>query len=186
MFKSKSKNNFVHRNLVFCGVMVVLVMLLSGCSSAKPVEEDFSTEHSELLESPKDEPAGLVLYSIEEQEDTMVVSTSYCLLKYPFAFSDLIKVEAVDLADSSEIVFKALIGETEYKLFTIAFNGTDGIFLGTMNVPERSAIVDVYAELYSADENMDDNALATFYAAQEVFNDVVFSLAENESFTPVE
>lgn len=125
----------------------------------------------------------LVIESVEEQGDQMVVSTSYCQVKYPYAFSDLIQVEAVNEEKGAALVFFSVIEGVRTDLYTISFGGTADIQLGTLKVGADT--VAVRAQICKADEKLDQELQYVFVAAQETFNDVVASLSENSSFTPV-
>jgi len=176
----------IFKQIVFvCISIAVCFMFFAGCSSGEEQAENIaSTELLKDADVLPEEATGLLLHSVEEQGDRVVVTTSYCVLAYPFAFSDLIQVDVVDDENCSCVEFRALIGEEEYLLYAILFDSEEGIYLGTLDATEQSDAVDVYAELYPVDESLNEDSLVAFMAAQETFNDVVFSLAENDSFTP--
>ncbi len=124
----------------------------------------------------------LTIESIEEQGDKMVVTTSYCQVKYPYAFSDLIQVEAVNDAQGARLVFFATIEGTRADLYSLCFGETDNILLGTLKVGGNT--VTVSTELFQAGQGLDKDLQYVFVAAQETFNDVAASLSENGNFTP--
>lgn len=174
--------------------LVVLSVLFAGCGSKAPAEETVAeTEIVETTGAPEttaatEEPTKpqMSVDSIEEQGDMMIVNTPFFQLKYPFAFADLIQVEAVDNGDVAELHFSAKLDLSEYRLFSLTFGGTGDILLGTMVLPQYDAPVQVYATLYRIDGTLSSDFVNTFNAAQECFNDVMMSLMECEGFTPAE
>jgi len=128
----------------------------------------------------------LELEKIEQQEDRMVVYTSYAVLDYPFAFSDLIHIAVDNRDDQAVLRFFAVMGDTEYPVFNLVFNAESEIRLGTIFLNDMMPEVLVCAELCDADESLNAEQLPSFYAAQETFNDIVTSLTGNAVFTPAE
>lgn len=175
-------------------LMAMMLILLAGCGGKDvPAETTPETEATEAAVAPEttettEEPAKpqLAVDSIEEQGDMMVVNTPFFQLKYPFAFADLIQVEAVDNGEVAELHFSAKLDLSDYRLFSISFGGTGDFLLGTMVLPQFEAPVEVYATLYRIDETLSSDFVNTFNAAQECFNDVMMSLMECEGFTPAE
>lgn len=174
--------------------LLVLSVLFAGCGSKAPSKETMpETEIVETTGVPEttaatEEPTKpqMSVDSIEEQGDMMIVNTPFFQLKYPFAFADLIQVEAVDNGEVAELHFSAKLDLSEYRLFSLTFGGTGDILLGTMVLPQYDAPVQVYATLYRIDETLSSDFVNTFNAAQECFNDVMMSLMECEGFTPAE
>lgn len=175
-------------------VLLALMIMLAGCGSKEaPAETAAETETVVITEIPETSAATeatetpkLSVDSIEENGDMMVVNTPFFQLQYPFAFADLIQVEAVDNGEAAELVFSAKLDLTAYRLFTLTFGGSGDILLGTMELPQYDAPVQVYATLYRIDESLSSDFVNTFYAAQECFNDVMMSLMACEGFTPAE
>lgn len=175
---------------MLAALLAMLLIMLSACGGKEAAEQTTqgpettapSMEASTATEEP--EKTQLAVDSIEEQGDTMMVNTPFCVLKYPFAFADLIQIEALNNGDAAELVFSANLDLSAYRLFTLTFGGSGDILLGTMMLPDREEAVEVYATLYQIDETLSADFVNTFNAAQECFNDVVVSLMENEGFTP--
>jgi len=176
------------KKLIKVLVAVFAVTMLCACAknTVETVpEETVPAEETQLIqnaEQPKPVFCELTVDSIEEQDDMMVITTSYGVMKYPFAFADLIRVNAVDEGEVSSLEFAALIAEVEHPLFAIHFGGTEGILMGNITIPEEASERSVYAEFYAADEIALGEHVGTYHAAQEIFNDVAVSLTENQNF----
>ena len=169
MGKYSKKNSFQlkGRLLVWVVPAVVVVLVLCGIIIGRAAGDG----------SPVRE---LVVESVTEQEDAMLVTTTYGTVKYPFAFSDIISVEAETFEDYAVLSFSTMIDGAEVKLYALQFNGTEGTPVGTLKVDGEKYVVT--SQFYEAN-NISDNSMATFYATQETINDVLRSLSENEGFT---
>ena len=171
---------------------VLAAAVLCGCG--KPAQETVAVETQPVQTEQtvaavvETQPAAaqLIVEGIEEQGEMMVVNTTFCQVKYPFAFADLIQATAVQNGDVASLEFCVLIAGQEYPIFTLHFGGSDGILLGTLAVADEAEARTVYAELFQADVTALDANASTFYAAQECFNDVVISLGENANFAAAE
>lgn len=122
----------------------------------------------------------LQVESVKEEGETVIVETTYGTVKYPYAFSDLVIVEAETFENHAVLEFKAEIDGTEYKLYTLIFNGEEGIPVGKLTVDGETYVV---TALFHDVTGLSNDNMVTFYAVQETFNDVVNSLSENEGFT---
>lgn len=122
----------------------------------------------------------LLVQSVTEQDDTMIVETTYGTVRYPFAFSDIMYVEAETFENHAELDFCAMIDGTIHKVYTLLFNGEEGMPVGTLQNDGETYVVTVQFHDISG---VSEENIATFYAAQETFNDAVNSLSENKSFT---
>ena len=184
----KNGNGLIRNKMQKLLLTVVLpVSMLCACGK-EPVETLPKEEIQPVQTTVETQPAlrELVIDSIEEQGEVMLVATSFCELKYPFAFADLIQVQAVNEGDVASLEFSALISGVEHPLFAVRFGQAEGILLGTFAVPEEAVERNVYAEFYSADEAVLGEQIGTYRAAQEIFNDVVVSLAENQGLAAAE
>jgi flavodoxin len=172
--------------LLVCGV---LLAVLIGLVTIVLIVEN-SGKRTDLGDSTNSEASGndigyvgdimeLVVQSVEEQGDVLVVKTTYGTIQYPAAFSDLIRIETETFEKDAQMVFSAFVGEEEVKLYTLYFNRAVGIPLGTLTVDGVKYAVT--AEIHDLVYANEDNRL-TYQAAQETFNDVAMSLEENENF----
>ena len=175
----------------FVGMIVTVTLIAAvACGCGNKAAETTAAETTPVTmeqttpAAVETEPvaSGLVVEAIEEQGDNMVVRTSFVHVKYPFAFADLIQVNAANEDDVASLEFFVSNQDVQHPIFTIRFGGDEGILLGTVQISNEEAPRTVYAELASADADALGDYLETFYAAQESFNDVVASLMENEGF----
>ena len=176
----------------FVGMIATVTLIAAlACGCGKKTAEPAAPEtvpaamEQTLPAAVETQPAasGLVVEAIEEQGDTMLVRTSFVQVKYPFAFADLIQVRSVNGDNVASLEFFVASQDEEYPIFTLHFGGNEGILLGTVQISNEETPRAVYAELAPADTDALGDYLETFYAAQESFNDVVVSLAENTNFT---
>lgn len=177
--------NKIMRNRVFA-VVAVLCMFLCGCGkeneeAATDAVETVPPQTTAVTEAPA-VVQELVVESVEDQGESVVVTTSFCTVKYPFAFADLIQVKAVNEPDVASLAFSARIAETDHPLFALHFGKAEGISIGILEVTGEAGPRAVHAEFYPADEAALGNHVSTFLAAQEIFNDVVASLNDNQGF----
>lgn len=185
MGKYTSKRGLQRKGLmVICAVLAVVLTLLIGMlvhliAGETPGDQGHGTstgpvsgEVSRLKE--------LLVQSVTEQEDAMHVVTTYGTVKYSYAFSDIICVEAETFEDYAVLEFGAMIDGKVVKLYTLIFNGLEGIPVGTLQVDGETFAVTAQ---FNDGSGVSGDSMVTFYAAQETFNDVVNSLSENEGFT---
>lgn len=150
-----------------------------------PTQQTEQTQATEEVPEQTQAPSMklLTVESTQQQGQTVVVTTSYCVVQYPFAFSDLIVITAVNQEDMAELNFGARLNGAEYPLFTVSFGG-EGIPLGTLTLEGALPQVPVSVQIHEIDPNLDEEYTSSFFAAQEIINDVLASLAENGNFTP--
>lgn len=174
MGKQSKKSNLKSRGLkVACIVLaVVLVLMIVVLAVLLKNQGPGLNTDSQMKE--------LNIQSITEQEDTMVVLTTYGTVKYPFAFSDILSVEAKNFDSYASLEFSVLIDEKSVLLYALLFNGTEGMPVGTLQVDGET--YEVTSQLYDAEDVSDDD-MVTIYAVQETFNDVLSSLSENSGYT---
>lgn len=172
--KSSVKSKGLKRT---CVVLAIVLLLLITVLMALILVQRFGERRAAENNMPMKE---LVIQSTTEQEDTVIVSTTYGTLRYPFAFSDIMVVEAKTFEDYAMLEFRAVIDDAEFMLYALYFNGKEGIPVGTLQVDGNIYVIT--SQLYT-EENISDDDMVTFYAAQETCNDVLSSLAENQGFT---
>lgn len=175
-------------NMMTSVVLAAAVLCACGKNSAEAPETVPVQTEQTVAAVVETQPVtvNLSVEAIEEQGDMMAVKTTFCQVKFPFAFADLIQVKAVNEEAVASLEFAALIAGDAYPLYALHFGGSEGIHLGAMEIDGEAEPRAVYAEFYPADEAALGDNLGTFHAAQETFNDVVASLAENQKFAQAE
>lgn len=171
--------------LLVCIILIVgLVKRLwnSEGDSALTLEPSENDTMEEITEDPGTSHLEFLIYSVEQEQDMMVVSTSYGQMRYPFAFSDLLMINPVNQMNNSSAEFCMRLNDQEYRAFEIIFNGEEGNLIGHIELEKDMPAEPVYGVFYAPDESIAEGDLSTFYAVQEIFNDIVRSLGENENF----
>lgn len=163
---------------------VALCLSACGDPAPEPVTEPAQTQSAveETLPAPEQtQPQTLLeILSTREEGEYVQVSTTYGDFRYPFAFSEVVKIQTA----SGSLEFCVRLQDTDVKLFTISFGGTGSIPLGMITLDGEE--LPVSAELNQAPANLDDAGMQVFFAAQEIFNDVAVSFQENENVTPAD
>lgn len=133
---------------------------------------------------PGDPIRGLSIQAVKEEGDRVLVETNYGTVEYPFAFSDVIQAEALNLGSATALELSADLGDGIYPMMRIWFNRDEGIPLGTLMLDGQE--VTVSAQLYGAPKGLSQDRRNTFLAAQECFNDIVNSMMNIPGFTPAQ
>lgn len=115
--------------------------------------------------------------------ETLVVDTSYMDVEFPYAFSDLIRVEAVGQGNQTGLAFSATIAGESRELYTLWFNGKDGQTVGIFDPEDGAGAVVVTLVFYNVDAQLQDDDRTTFFATQETVNDVLASMKKHNKFT---
>lgn len=159
--------------IVVVGVWIGVLL----CGGTEPGDIPDQTFPGEALKE-------LTVNAVLEQGNQVRVETSYGTVCFPFAFSDVIQVEAKNLGSVTALCFYADLHSSTHQLFTLWFNREEHIPLGDLIMDGKE--VSVTAELFEAPSKLGQGEQNTFLAAQECFNDVVASLYEVEGFTPAQ
>lgn len=184
MYENGKRTPQERRNLLLsiCAVLVVTLILLvymlvsmNDDKSSKPTNNPSVPAISNNASMVKE----LLVNGVQELDDSVIVTTSYCVVSYPHAFCDLIQVDATTYKNYAQLDFSAKVGNEERLLYSLMFNGTSGISVGTIMVD--GVQYKVTAEIYELND-VGEELRMTFSAAQETFNDIMMSLAENPGF----
>lgn len=163
--------------LVAVCAVILIALIVMACSLSGGKKDDISSPgQTGSVRLP-----ALSVDMVTPVEDDMVITTSYGQMCYPYMFSDLIACRAENGKGYSALNFFMVLKGEEYPVFSIYFNKSQGYALGTMVLPGMDEPVPVYGALAEAPE-LDSDGAKSFAVAQECFNDIVFSLAENEGF----
>lgn len=170
--------------LSICAVLVItlilLIVMLTSMKDRKKPEKPSSDNTTTASLRGDFQMQELLIQEVKEQNDVVVVISSYCVIKYPYAFSDLICIKPQTYDYYSQLDFSASVDGEERLLYTLLFNKDTGIPVGSLRV--NGTEYKVTAVIYDLNDASEDNRV-TFYAAQETFNDIMVSLAENPGFT---
>lgn len=125
----------------------------------------------------------LTVNGLSRDGEMMVVDTSWMDVAFPYAFSDLIQVEAINQEKMAGLEFRAKINGANRKIYTIWFNSTEGQSVGTYDLNDGEAPVTVTVSFYDPDTELEGDDRVTFYATQETFNDVLASMKNDGDFS---
>ncbi len=166
------------------------VQLKSEEHSTQPTEkaevQPSDKQETQPTSQTNEERPEIVLFSTQEQDDAVIVQTSYGDLRYPYAYSDLIRVSANNTDGVRALEFYARLPSGTYSIYTICFYSAEGISIGTLQLPSDAQPEPVGVVFHEAPASLGEDDLRSFYAAQDTFTDVWLSFAENEAFVPTE
>lgn len=143
--------------------------LAGGCAGEQP-----QSSRSELKE--------LTVGQFVREQETMVVRTSYLDVAFPYAFSDLIGVEAVNEQTAAGLTFTVTINKETHKLYTLWFNSDAGETAGSFDLEDGYEPARVSVAFYKPDSRFKEDDRTTFFAAQETINDVLDYMAKDSRF----
>ena len=164
-------------------IIVLLVVLVGNLDKQSTMGGEYTPQNQ--VTQPGDlGKSALIIKNVEEQGDMIVVNTSYCQVKYPYAFSDMIQVEAINSDEKTALLFTVLLNGQKANIYELTFGGEGVIPVGEITLTPGQAPVSVYATFYEHDVGLSEELRIAFFAAQETFNDVATSLGENMNFVP--
>ena len=172
---------FVSLAVIFGGLIWIYFL--------KNARTEFPSDPNNSVESETVGDNNHVEYRIEstnEEGEWVVVKTTYGSFKYPFAFSDLIVIEAADLERSAQLRFFMKMDDNNVPIYTIHYNSGEGSLCGTLKLSDGAESIPVTVVLADKPEDLSEDWRLTFYATQETFNDVLFSMAEDKNFSIAE
>lgn len=168
----KKKKEMKRRKIIT--LIIAIIMTVAGIAvgfalgrGSVPDDVSFSSQNEE---------GRLSIISTTESGDWVTVKTSFISLRYPFAFSDIIAVEAYNEGLASQLRFYSNLDGKKTLNYVIYFNSNEGIPCGTLKLQGE---IPISVEFEKAPKKLSEDWLNTFYAVQETFNDVIKSMEEN-------
>ncbi len=178
VLEKKQRQKVVVTALVAC--VMTLTGIAVGFSMGRSAEPEAPyTSIGFQNENDQNENNGLSVMSVTESGEWMIVKTSYITLRYPFAFSDIIDVEAYNDESVSQLRFYSNLDGKKILNYVIYFNSDEGIPCGTIKL---NGEIPVSVELKDVPRKLSKDWASTYYAVQETFNDVLKSMKENSNF----
>lgn len=185
--KYSSKNGTGNKKRLvigICGLILaaVLICMIGGRSSSDAEELNQASQSTESgtaqneqqtdgAQSPETEFSA----NTAEEENLVLVTTQYGTVTYPAAFSDVIQIRTEMCNNVAVLKFEAQLDNAQAALFDICYGEMDGDPL-TQIVQEDGTVIKVYMEVYQPPVGLNEDDINTFYAAQEVLNDVLASM----------
>lgn len=181
---SRKKVNKIDRKVIWIAAAAAVVVIaaiclivgLSGKGDDGPVAYD--PDRGPLKE--------LTVGELTRQGETMVGKTSYLAFEYPYAFSDLIGVTAINDDHQTALAFYAKIDGLDRPLYTIWFNGSEGQTAGTLDLQDGQKPVLVTVVFHKPAQELSQDGRTTFFATQETVNDVLVSIQKDQHFVMME
>ncbi len=169
------------------GICVILlsVLLIAIILIARNVGGEAPSEGSDAVTTTDSyrEPAELPLLSIEsimKEGEAIGVYTSYCNLKFPEQYADIIKVEAVNEGDYRALDFYIELDGAKETIYTILFGGGEGIEVCNLSLEGASEPLRVGVIFYEPQGSYAEDRLSVYYSAADTFNEVASSLEDNK------
>ncbi len=168
--------------IAVCATVITVVSV--GRDRPKPAQSDGDTTTAVTTADRTNTslPVPEVL-SATENGEWVEIETTVGAFHYPTALADILRVEAVSHGDAAALQFVARLDERDVTVYTIHYNKAVGIRCGTWKMSDTAEEIAVYADLTETTDGISADWLGTFYAAQETFNDVLSSMAEDSRFT---
>lgn len=197
--KQVSQNNFnaifVATFAVIIAILVAVIIIMLVAQNADEPEETLpsipigtgedqiyvpldTTPFNSEIKMPE-----LEIISVEDGDPNVNLKTNYCELHYPSMYYDLLKTDVYFGDGTGCIIFSANLGSYYATVYNIIFNGEDGRTVGTLQLEGIDEPIRVSVAFYEPSNTVLGEALESFYAAQETFNDIISALRENENFT---
>lgn len=179
--------------ILILAVVIVIMLCAKGGDGTEPSDSSSIPEQSgvpvteppiasEPLNSEVNIPE-LKIESVEEQEEIVLITTSYGTMSYSSAFSELIGTDVYFGDGTGCIIFSARVGGGNQTVYSILFNNESGIDVGELQLDGVESPIRVSVVFYEAPSTLAGDDLISYLAAQETFNDIVVSLDKNEGFS---
>lgn len=146
---------------------IFIFTLAGGCGGEQPTRGDLKE---------------LTVGEFVREQETMVVRTSYADVAFPYAFSDLIGVEAVNKQNAAGLTFTVTINKQTHKLYTLWFNAEAGDTAGSFDLKDGFEPVRVSVVFYPVSEELSEDDRTTFKVTQETVNDVLDYMRKDSRF----
>lgn len=177
--EARNKRSLIMVCLGLAAILLILIAILFIVGDNQKDSNKESTPQTSNVETATGHMDELELLSVETVDSSVVITTNYGTMRYSAAFVDIMQVEVENLDACAQLVFSVLIDGAWHKIYALMINVKDELLVGHWTIGDT--VYPVSAILY-APEGIRDDELLTFYAAQETFNDIMFSLEENKGF----
>lgn len=179
--------------ILILAVVIVIMLCAKGGDGTEPSDSSNIPAQSgapvteppiasEPLNSEVNIPE-LKIESVEEQEEIVLITTSYGTMSYSSAFSELIGTDVYFGDGTGCIMFSARVGGGNQTVYSLLFNNESGIDVGMLKLDGVESPIRVSVVFYEAPAALAGDDLISYLAAQETFNDIVVSLNKNEGFS---
>lgn len=181
--RRKKQSKKLNKKLILIGIAAVAAAVLIGVICAFVFGGEEAPKEHDPDRGPLKE---LTVGESTRRGETTVVDTSYLTVEYPYAFSDLIRVKAINQEEQTALSFCGFINGEEQELYTLWFNGSDGQTVGSFDLEDGKKPVVVTLAFYTPSAQLQGDDRTTFFAVQETVNDVIASMKKDPQFTSYE
>lgn len=115
--------------------------------------------------------------TLDPQRDWEPVTTEYGDLKYPDDFYEFLETEETKDGDNLRVLFRAIINENKYDMFTLIIGEAEGEIVGTLT-DSAGTKRNVYVEFHELGDTsaLSESESNRLYAMQESLNYVLDNL----------
>ena len=158
-------------------VLVILVTLVTliGCGSDDSKKESSS-------DTPTENSDAFAILSKKEEQGIMTIATVYGEFSYPTEFVKGVDVQASEEDGIPTLTFVIHMNDRKESLFTIRYGGNRGILFGTYQASKNEKAIGLYVSFAEPPADFSAEDQNTFEMAQDLFNDVIASMANNPGF----
>jgi len=176
--------------LVLALILGAVMVSGTACGDKDDIENqtDVQTEQQTEIETEPETTGFPKLEVVNSAEESawVNVETTYGTFRYPAAFSDIVKVEGVTGEASAELKVLLVTDEGDLPVYTLYYNNEENstaIPCGKLKLDSETEEMLISVVFENAPEDLSADWQSTFYAVQETFNDVIFSMEEDSRFT---
>ena len=174
------KKNLNAKQLTFLAGCVIgaaaLIVVACFLIFSPKAKEDSDFKNVETT-APAINLGELTIVDMYRQGSSMLVKTSYLDVEFPYAFSDVITVEAVSKDGVPGLEFRVKTKSMDERLYTIWFGGTAGKSVGTY-----LGQVKVMGEVCRIPNYLGKDEQFDCKSAQDTYNDVLQSMYKSGKF----
>ena len=183
--RPRKKNKLNKKQFMIAGCVIgAVALIVAACFlfSDKSEQNDGAVVYDPNRGPLKE----LTVGELTRQGEITVGKTSYLEFEYPYAFSDLIGVTAINDDHQTALAFYAKLDGLDRPLYTIWFNGSKGQNVGAFDLQDGEKPVLVTVVFHKPAEELNQDWRTTFYATQETVNDVLVSIQKDPHFVNIE
>lgn len=164
------------KNIIITILLVIMICSVSSCRNAQKDIENNNADTVGETETVAEKESETIEF-FKTDEETFVIETAYCPLKYPVKWQNYVAVENTQLGDTAGVSFTAVFGEERFSLYTVAFgNAMGGYKLGTVSTDGGDVEIYLVDTYNSAIETTSEENRDMYYQMCEDVNVIISKL----------